>query len=142
MKKLVLIVVGVLAIAGVFVFKAISKGPVDVAKAKAQQVTAPVLYNEYLTDSSRSANKFTAKVLLVEGVVNEIVPASANRQALVKLKTSVAGAFINCSMEFTNATISKGDAIKIKGICSGLGEGDADLGIPGDVYLSRCMVAE
>ena len=36
--------------------------------------------------------------------------------------------------------VAEAQPIVLKGICNGLGEGDADLGIAGDVYLVRCYV--
>jgi hypothetical protein len=36
--------------------------------------------------------------------------------------------------------VKPGDAIVIKGLCSGLGGGDPDLGILGDVYITRATL--
>jgi hypothetical protein len=41
-------------------------------------------------------------------------------------------------MEDSTAVIKEDETVKIKGICTGIGMGDATMEILGDVYLSRC----
>jgi len=142
MKKLILILIGVLAVIGAFIYKAVNKGPVNISSADAVEVPATQLYNEYLSDPAHAAGKYTTKILLVSGVAGEVIPPSGTRQGLIKIKTDRSGAYINCSIESGTAVADTGQIIRVKGICSGLGEGDADLGILGDVYLTRCMVAD
>ena len=55
------------------------------------------------------------------------------------LKTAADGAFINCTMEGKIENINAGNKIVIKGICTGYNF-DADMGIPGDVILTRCYL--
>ena len=44
---------------------------------------------------------------------------------------------LNKSLE----NINESDIVSIKGICNGIGQYDADLGIMGDLYLTRCFVS-
>ena len=38
------------------------------------------------------------------------------------------------------AGLAENKQVTLKGICTGMGMGDADLGIMGDVYLVRCYL--
>jgi hypothetical protein len=40
-------------------------------------------------------------------------------------------------MEENSSTVKSGDNITIKGICSGYIAGDADMDLPGDVFIIR-----
>ena len=59
---------------------------------------------------------------------------------VVMLQTSEAGAYVNCTMEEKAAGLVENKEATLKGICTGMGMGDADLGIMGDVYLVRCYL--
>jgi hypothetical protein len=59
---------------------------------------------------------------------------------VILVETDVAGAYINCTMEEKTTGIIIGDKITLKGICSGYISGDMDMGLPGDVFLTRCYV--
>lgn len=113
----------------------------DVASASSIQVTAAALYQAFIKDSAAANLQYIDKVVEVSGTVKAI-SVNQQQQKVVSLQTGTGDAAINCTMEQKDAVIKEGAAIKIKGICSGLGEGDADLGIMGDVYLIRCYIAE
>lgn len=115
-----------------------SKGPVDVKNSSGKKTDAKSLYTSFSTDTITAQKKFSGKILEVGGVVNEVLKNRENSQ-VVTLKTSIEGAFINCTMEEENPDIKPGENIVIKGICSGIGQGEPELGIKGDVYLSRCF---
>jgi tRNA_anti-like len=125
------------AAAGYYLY---NKGPVDVKRSKAVTVHATELYSLFSSDSLKAKEKFTAKVLLVHGEVTE-VSVNSKLQKIVLLKTGIDGAYVNCTLEEPDESIVFPGPISVKGICSGIGEGDADLGIPGDVYLTRCIVS-
>jgi len=109
----------------------------DVRHADGRKVTAIALYEQYSKDSALAKNEFTQKILQVSGIVTQV---STNQQnnTIVLLKTDTDGASVNCTMEGPATGITAGSDVEIKGICNGMGEGDADLGIMGDVYLVRC----
>jgi hypothetical protein len=138
-KKYLLLFVSVaVVIAATIFYQQYSKQPVDVKDATAIAVAAPALYADFAKDST-AAKKYLQKILAVSGTVTRI---SQNQQAqtILMLKTASEAAFINCTLEGPAGKLKAGDECTIKGICTGLGEGDADLGIPGDVYLVRCYV--
>jgi hypothetical protein len=45
-------------------------------------------------------------------------------------------------MEKDAAVLPENKQATLKGICTGMGMGDADLGIMGDVYLLRCYLVK
>ncbi len=141
-KKIIISSVLLFAVAAAAVaFYMYNKGPVDVKHSKGISVNAPELYNFFSIDSVMAAKRYSGKILRVTGEVSE-VSSNAQGQKIVLLKTASPLANINCTLEEAVENIKPSDKLSIKGICSGIGEGDADLGIQGDVYLARAYVAE
>jgi hypothetical protein len=129
----------VLVIAGAVYFLW-NKPHKDVNSATGIQINAVDLYQSFITDSAKANTTYIDKVVEVSGVIQS-TSVNQQQQKIVSLKTNSGGA-INCTMEQKNTAVKEGAAVKIKGICSGLGEGDAALGIMGDVYLIRCYIPE
>ena len=117
-----------------------NKGPEDIRRSDATTVTAIELYKSYKEDSL-AAKKFTGKVLMVTGSIGKIDTNQQN-ETVLSLKTNEPGAFINCSMEKRKPGLNLSTQVRIKGFCSGMGQGDADLGIKADVYLTRCFITD
>ena len=117
-----------------------NKGPLDVKNSKGISINANELYTIYSSDSLKANKKYTSRILVVRGYVSEI-SLNSKQQKIVLVKTDAPGAYINCTLEETVENIKPSDKISIKGICNGIGQGDADLGIMGDVYLTRCFVS-
>lgn len=113
----------------------------NVAAADSIKVAAAVLYKAFITDTIVAKNNYLQKVVEVKGSVNAVTE-NQQGQTLVTLKTATGGAYINCTMEGDANGIKEGSEITVKGICEGIGQADADLGIPGDVYLVRCYVVK
>jgi tRNA_anti-like len=143
MKKKLLFSVLVLAIcaAGVGYFMFNKKHFSVQNTVPAAAVEAIALHQTFVTDTTLAKNRFIGdennqKVISVEGEVSEI---KNNQQgnAIVLLKTATDGAFVNCTMEEKTTNINTGSKIVLKGICTGYNY-DADMGIPGDVILTRC----
>jgi hypothetical protein len=129
----------VIAIAGASIgYYFYNKGPLDVKNSEAILVNAVELYGIYIQDSVTQKN-YTGNVLEVTGEVAKI-SLNPRHEKVVLLKTNAVGAFINCTMEENAENMALNDLVKIKGICSGIGEGDMALGIKGDVYLTRCFL--
>lgn len=136
-KKIILISLAVLFLAAAVVAYLLWNKPhKEVKSADGLQVNAAELYNQYITDSAKANLLYTGKVVEVKG---EVVKFSLNQQGrqVVLIKTPVEGAYINCTMEESVALLKEGSVISIKGICSGYIAGDADMGLPGDVFLVR-----
>ncbi len=111
----------------------------DVANATAIKTDAITLYKVFSTDSITANKKFIQQVIEVSGTINTILKNQQN-QMVVLIKTDTDAAFINCTLEQDSNKLQAGQSISIKGICNGIGQGDADLGIKGDVYLVRCYL--
>jgi hypothetical protein len=141
-RNSILLIVLLLILSGAGIgFYLYNKGPLDVHDSSAIKVSALQLYDAYIKDSAAAQKKYTDKILEVSGEVHDI---SLNQQQkkIILLDNGSDGAYINCTMEENAENIHATDVIKIKGICSGIGEGDADLGIKGDVYLTRCYIVK
>jgi DNA/RNA endonuclease YhcR with UshA esterase domain len=137
MKKTILISATILLfVAAVSVYLLWNKPHKEVKSAEGLPVSAAELYNQYITDSAKANLLYTGKVVDVKG---EVVKFSVNQQGrqVILIKTPVDGAYINCTMEEEAPMLKEGSVINIKGICSGYIAGDADMGLPGDVFLIR-----
>lgn len=114
-----------------------NKPGIDVSGSDGVKTAAAVLYKTFSTDSLLAKKEYTQQVLEVAGKVNG-TSVNQQNQTVVLLATGTDGGNINCTMEGKTGNIKTGDSIIVKGICNGIGQGDADLGILGDVYLIRC----
>ena len=113
----------------------------EVAEATALKIQATELYRIFSKDSAAARRDFLEKVLSVEGQLQK-VSENQQKQLVATLLTGTEGAYINCTFEGPANGLQAGKTVSIKGICGGLGEGDPDLGIPGDLYLLRCYMSE
>jgi hypothetical protein len=134
---LFLVVLGTITIGYYFY----NKGPENIRSSDALPVTATELYKAYLEDSVVAQQKFSGKVLTVSGVISK-VDTNQQNETIISLKTNEPGAFINCSMEQSRQDQQLNRQVRIKGFCIGMGQGDPDLGIKADVYVTRCWMEE
>lgn len=118
-----------------------NKGPLDVRNSKGIAVPATDLYHLYSSDSLKAGKKYTNNVLVVSGEVFKIA-TNPQQQKVILLKTETTQAFINCTFEEPVENLKQADKINVKGICSGIGQGYPDMGIMGDVYLTRCFLTK
>lgn len=118
-----------------------NKGPINVKKARAIQIEAALLYTAFEKDTMAANKKFAGKIVQVKGIVKEVSLNQQNEQVIL-LHTSSSDASINTTMEEANGSVKTGNAINLKGICSGIGEADTDLGLKADVYLTRAYIIE
>jgi cytochrome c-type biogenesis protein CcmE len=125
-------------IAAAFGYYLYNKGPLDVQDSSATAVNAKELYQKLSTDSVSALKMYAGKVLEVGGQVTS-VSVNQNKQQVIFLKTGTETGYINCTME-QNAEVKVDQQVTIKGICSGIGQGDPDVCIQGDVYLTRCYL--
>ncbi|MEO8771304.1 MAG: hypothetical protein ABI402_14510 [Ferruginibacter sp.] len=118
-----------------------NKGPVDVQDSSSVKTNAAGLYVLFIKDLAAAQKNYTGRILEVSGEVHDI---SINQQQkkILLLKTNSDGAYVNCTMEENIENVHANDKVNVKGICSGIGEGDVDLGIKGDVYLTRCYLVK
>lgn len=142
MKKIILFaVIGVIVIGAGIAYYLYNKGPLDVKNATGIKIASVSLYQSFSKDSVLAKKNYSDKIVEASGIVEKISQNQQN-QAIIFLKTGENGAFVNCTMEGPAQGIKEKDSISLKGICTGMGMGDADLGILGDVYLVRCYLAK
>ena len=134
-KNIIIIFLAVIIIAGAIGFYFYNKGPVNVKNAAAIKTEAAALYQSFLKDSTVAKKTYLNNVLEVSGLVMKVSKNQEN-QVIVMLQTNESGAYVNCTME----ELAENKQVTLKGICTGMGMGDADLGIMGDVYLVRCYL--
>ena len=141
-KKIILFLIsGIVAIGAAFAFYLYNKGPLDIKNAKGIEINSYDLYQTYFKDSLQAVKKYNNKIVETTGMVAQVTLNQQN-QRVVLMMTKETGAFINCTMEDSTAVIKEDITVKIKGICTGIGMGDADMGILGDVYMSRCYLVK
>ena len=139
-KKIILVAVLLVAVLGASVgYYLYNKGPIDVKNSSSIKITAEELYKAFSTDSTSSLKKYAGNILLIKGRVTSI-SVDQQKEKIILLKTTADGASINCTMEKDPGNINTNEEVNIKGICSGIGQGDEDLGIKADVYLTRCFL--
>ncbi|MBL0183785.1 MAG: hypothetical protein IPP96_16455 [Chitinophagaceae bacterium] len=108
----------------------------EVKDASGVKITATELYNNFITDSAKARTLYTDKVVQVTGEVARLALNQQDQQ-IILIKTPVSGAYINCTMEEKTNAVKEGASVTVKGICSGYISGDAEMGLPGDVFLVR-----
>lgn len=141
-KKKIIVAILLLCICAVAIgFYMYNKGPVDVKNSSALKTEAAALYEAYVTDSSAAQKKYSGKVLLVHGMVSKVAD-NQQGEMIVFIKTNDEGAFVNCTLQQKTGDINPNENIQVKGICSGIGQGEPDLGIKGDVYLTQSIIVE
>lgn len=116
-----------------------NKGPVSVEDRTGQKVNAENLYEAYLVTRETAQANFSGQVVSVTGQVASL-DKNQNNETIILLNAGHENAHINCTMEQENITALPGSTITIKGLCSGMGEGDADMGLAPDVYLTKAFI--
>lgn len=139
-KKLILAILFILIAIGLIIgYFLYNKKHKDILDAKGIAVAAPELYSKFQSDSSFANKTYTNQVLEISGTV-EKVSVNQQNQHIVLIKTGIDGGYVNCTLEGSfDSTLLQGSFI-IKGLCNGYIGGDADMGLPGDVVLSRCYL--
>ena len=114
-----------------------NKPHLNVKNSTAIKTTAIALYSSVSKNDTISKSIYLNQVLEVSGEVTQ-VSMNQQHQQIILLKTNVSGGSVNCTMEEKINNIKAGDSIMLKGICGGYIGGDMDMGLPGDVFLTRC----
>lgn len=109
----------------------------NIKDATAVEINAVDLYRALSHDSTKMKSLFVNKILAVTGEVKQIQKNRGGAQVIL-LQTDITDASVNCTMEENSTKIKAGDTIEVKGICIGYISADEDLGLPGDVFLTRC----
>jgi len=145
-KTILLIIAGIVLIGAIVGYKMYNKKHFSVADSQpAAETEATTLHQTFSTDSTAAKTKFIGdeanhKVIKVNGQIAAI-KEDQQGNTIILLKTTTDGAFINCTMDGKTENINSGNKIAIKGICTGYNF-DAEMGIPGDVILVRCVIVK
>jgi tRNA_anti-like len=94
-------------------------------------LNAKELAAEYERDEAGANKKYLGNALQVSGTVSEVSVNQQNRPVIVLSGTDMSG--VQCSLLKEAAGIKKGDAVTIKGFCSGYLT---------DVVIDRCIIGE
>ncbi|MEP7252183.1 MAG: hypothetical protein ABI683_07375 [Ginsengibacter sp.] len=114
-----------------------NKPHVDIMDTIAIRVDAIDLYKDFVNDSALAKIKFINRILQVAGVVKS-VSVNQQHEQVILLETPEPDASVNCTIEGKEINIKPGEAISLKGICIGYIGDEANIGLPGDVFLIRC----
>lgn len=140
-RIIVFIITAVLLAASIAAYLLWNKPHKNVQTAQSVTVDAVVLYNQFISDSLNARKNYVEKVLSVSGRI-ERISVNQQSQTIIMLGSGTPGAYINCTMEKAAPKLKEQDSIIVKGICSGYIAGDADMGLPGDVFLTRCYLTK
>ena len=139
-KNILIFFIAIVLIAVVSGYLMWNKPHQNVKDADAIKITAIDLYKIFTTDSARAKSKYLNVVVAVSGEVKQVSLNQQNQQ-IILLKTNTPDASVNCTMEEKANNVKTGDTIVLKGICSGYISGDPDMGLAGDVFLTRCYIS-
>ena len=140
-KNIIFFLLALIIIAGAIGYYLFNKGPADIKHASAKKIEAAALYQSFLKDSTEAKKTYLNNVLEVSGMVMKVSKNQEN-QVIVMLQSNEAGAYVNCTMEEEATSLVENKLVTVKGICTGMGMGDPDLGIMGDVYMVRCYLVK
>ena len=145
-QTILLIIAGIVLIGAIVGYKMYNKKHFSVANSQpAEEIDAAALHQTFSSDSTTAKTKFIGdeanhKVIKVNGQIAAI-KEDQQGNTIILLKTATDGAFVNCTMDGKTENINSGNKIAIKGICTGYNF-DAEMGIPGDVILVRCVIIQ
>ena len=114
---LTLVVIGVLA-AGSFVLYVYLKPHRDVTKEKGVVLSAQNLYDAFKTNETEANAKYLDKAIELTGEVGA-VSTNQDGNTVVDFKTNDPMVVINCTFKTKPGTLTPGQTITFKGICTG-----------------------
>lgn len=139
-KKVFILVILALVLAGIsYAWMKYNEGPLNIHQAKGIAVSSEELYSTFRKDSVTANKIYNNKIVLVTGKIVTI-KKNNDQQQVILLNSNEDGAYVNCTMEETSG-VKEGAIVSIKGICGSIGQGEEDLGIKGDVYITRGLVS-
>lgn len=137
-RKIFLIIITIAAGFSIYTYFLWNKPHKNIEDAAAIKINAVSLYNTFIKDSAKAKAVYLNNVIQVSGIVKAASLNLKNKQVIL-LETAISGAYINCTLEKKYLNFKTGDTISLKGICVGYIDGDEEMGIPGDIYLIRCL---
>lgn len=136
-KNIVIILIILVVIVSTCGYLLWNKPHVNIRDAKGVETNAIALYSKFISDSAMANAAYLNTILNVSGMIKN-VSLNQQHQQVILLKTMEAAASVNCTMEENADGVKAGDEVSLKGLCIGYIGGDAEMGIPGDVFMLRC----
>ncbi|HEX6846608.1 MAG TPA: hypothetical protein VF144_06500 [Chitinophagaceae bacterium] len=103
-------------------------------------VTASTIIKEFETDQESATKKYSDKIILIEGYLKDILKDDRGFYSLM-IGDTTSMSSVKCSMDTAHnqeaASLQKGTAAVIKGVCAGF---NADELLGSDVILVRCII--
>ncbi|MGH2564951.1 MAG: OB-fold protein [Ginsengibacter sp.] len=136
-RNIIFILIAIALASSIYGYFLWNKPHKDIKNATGIKTSAINLYNTFRADSIKAKTTFLNRIVEVSGIVKS-VSLNNDKKQIILLRTSMADASINCTVEESKLTVQTGDSISLKGMCVGYMGGDEEMGLPGDVYLIRC----
>ena len=136
MKKVLIVLLGLVILGGIGGYFLWNKPHQDVASAKADVVfTADHLLNAFETDENAANAKYLDKIIKVNGMIKDIENNDAGEiSVILATDNEMSSVICNFAPDFGDTQkLKSGDEIVIKGLCSGYLM---------DVVLDRCALAQ
>lgn len=133
-KKILIVFLCLAAIGGGVGYYMWNKPHQKAEDVKGIVVTVSEVANEFTTDQKKAEANYLDKVIEVAGTVNE-VNENQDGQLLLMLGGEDPTASVQCAMRDKGISVKEGDAVKVKGFCSGLSLFD-------DVMLTDCVLVQ
>jgi len=140
-RSTIIFIVLILAAVGLWYgIKEFNRKNADLANVTAKvTIDAPSLTAAFEKDSSAANKTYLGKIIAVTGTVKSIEKGDG---ATIVLGNAGSMSSVRCSMDTTHlaevASVKEGQAVKIKGSCTGYNPDEMGLGA--DVILNRCVL--
>lgn len=118
MKKILIGIILFSVIVGGIIYIMYNKPHRDPSTESALQISAMELFRSFETNEAEANGRYLDKVLEVSGKITEITTNQESIPVIV-LETENPMFTVRCTMENPETTVSVGDIVKIKGICTG-----------------------
>ncbi len=118
MYTIVILVVGVLAVAIVGLYMVFFKPHRSVEDEQAIRVTAVQLFNDFENDETSANARYLDKAVEVTGHIADIT-TDMQRHPVVTLGTDDILFGVRCTLTDTQPGLQAGDTVQVKGICKG-----------------------
>ena len=134
MKKKTIRIAGLLCLffvsaVAVIAYRIYNKPHRSAATETAVVLTAMQLAAEYEKDEAGANKKYLGNAVQVSGTVSEVSVNQQNKPVIALMGTGMSG--VQCTLQDNPHDIKKGDAVTIKGFCTGYLT---------DVIMDRCII--
>lgn len=119
MKKIVLIIVALIILAGLcYAYYVWNKPARDVSKEKGIHITAVAIFDSFSNNEQSANSHYLNKAIEVTGTVSNVKKNQAG-ETVVYLQSDDPVFGVNCTFKQDPGVIQKGSTITFKGVCTG-----------------------